>query len=98
MLMQRLEPPIVKRDSLGVCCSGARYRALPRSSWGHGAPPAQAVIHVSHKPPVTSWLVVFLPVQYRSGAANTESSDSQLRSPVGVKKKKVVYFTFFICF
>lgn len=99
MPMQRLEPPIIRRDSLGVCCSGARYGALPRSSRGHRPPPAQAVIHVSHKPPVTSWLVVFLPVQYRSGAANIESSDSQLRSLVGVKKKKkVVYFTFFICF
>lgn len=98
MPMQRLEPPIIRRDSLGVCCSGARYGAQPRSSRGHGPPPAQAVIHVSHKPPVTSWLVVFLPVQYRSGAANTESSDSQLHSLVGVKKTPSCSFHIFYLF
>lgn len=75
-----------------------KVRAQPRSSRGHGPPPAQAVIHVSHKPPVTSWLVVFLPVQYRSGAANTESSDSQLHSLVGVKKNPSCSFHIFYLF
>lgn len=85
--------PIARRGSLGLPW-GLQWRVRVL----RGAPPAQAVIHVSHKPPVTSRLVVFLPVQYRSGAANSESSGSLLHSPIGVQKKFFFYFTFFYLF
>ena len=67
-----------------------------RSTPGPGAPLARAVVRVSHEASATSRLVAFLPAQRHHGAANTEPSDSQLRSPVGFQKKGFFHFFLFL--
>lgn len=79
MLLQRPEPPSRRGASLGSLVY-----------WGRRAPPAQAVIQGPYMPPVTSWLVVFLPSQCRCGAASTKSSDSYTAQS-GVKTKSTLF-------